>query len=340
MLPINQIIQGDCLEVMRRLPDSSIDLILCDPPYFRVKADWWDNQWANDAKFLEWITQLTEQWQRLLKPNGSLYCFASPKMAARVEVTIGQHFNILNNIRWDKTNLANGGRHKASHKEGLRSYFCAQESIIFAEQFGADSNAKGESGYSQKCDELKSFVFEPLRAYLDGERERAGVKPAQIIEWFAAHGYPKYATARHSFSRSQWELPTKEAYLRLRQCFKELGNPEYEALRSEYEALRSEYEALRRPFGVTAKVPYTDTWAFDCVPPRKNKHSCEKPAVMLDHIISASSLADQVVLDCFAGSGSTLISAQKLRRNFIGIEIDPHWVQVATTAIGGKNASL
>ena len=83
-----RLIHGDCLDVMETLSDSSIDLILTDPPYFRVKGDAWDRQWDRPCAFLAWLDQCAEQWQRLLKPNGSLYVFASPQMAARVEVVV------------------------------------------------------------------------------------------------------------------------------------------------------------------------------------------------------------------------------------------------------------
>ena len=55
---------------------------------------------------------------------------------------------------------------------------------------------------------------------------------------------------------------------------------------------------------------------------------------MLEHIISASTRPGALVLDCFAGSGSTLAAAKKLGRNFMGIEIDPHWVDVCQKNLG------
>jgi site-specific DNA-methyltransferase (adenine-specific) len=316
-MTINQIIQGDCLEVMRSMPDNSVDLIITDPPYFKVKSDWWDRQWSDADKFLAWIDQLAEQWARLLKPNGSLYCFASPKMSARVEVTIGRRFNVLNNIRWDKKD--HPGRHKGAFKEGLRCYFGASESIIFAEHFGADNSAKGEAGYEQECDKLRGFVFEPLRAYLDGERQRSKTPHRKVIAHLGMSGHDS-----HFFSPVQWKLPLEDQYLAMRELFGSgyLARP--------YESLRQQYEELRRPFNVTAQVPYTDTWTYPTVQSYKGKHVCEKPAAMLEDMINASSKPGTIVLDSFAGSGSTLIAAQKLGRQFIGIEIDPHWVNVAT----------
>lgn len=115
--------QGDCLELMRKLPDNSIDLICTDPPYFKTKSGqgvdgWWDNQWDKPDEFLKWIDKLAEQWQRVLKANGSLYCFASHRMSAQVEVQLAKRFNMLTRITWNKGDLPTGGRHKSCSKEG------------------------------------------------------------------------------------------------------------------------------------------------------------------------------------------------------------------------------
>ena len=55
---------------------------------------------------------------------------------------------------------------------------------------------------------------------------------------------------------------------------------------------------------------------------------------MMAHIINASSRPNSVVLDCFCGSGNTLVAAKKHGRHFIGIDIDPHWVDVARGKVG------
>ena len=341
-----EITQGDCLEIMRGMPDNSIDLICTDPPYFKVKADWWDRQWETPGGFLKWLDSLAEQWQRILKPNGSLYCFASPKMAARVEVKLGERFNVLNRVTWAKP--AHSTKAEMNPKEWQRLYFPVSESIIFAEHYGADNMAKGEAGYAAKCDELRGFVFEPLRAYLDGERERAGLSVRQVAEHYQKKTGTKTVTGAASnwFVHPEHGLPSESTYKWLQQAFPgyftrphEELRQQYEELRQQYEELRQQYEELRRPFSVTADVPYTDVWTFPTVQAYPGKHPCEKPAAMLEHIITASSRPGAVVLDCFAGSGSTLVAAKKLGRNYVGIEIDPHWVAMARQRLGDFSAT-
>ena len=317
----DSIINADCLEAMKFIPDNSIDLICTDPPYFKVKKDSWDRQWDKPKEFLSWLDSIAEQWQRILKPNGSLYCFASPRMAARVEVMLGDRFNVVNRITWQKPPFST--KAEMFVKEDLRGFFPASESIIFCEHYGADNIAKGEAGYGAKCDELRGFVFEPLRAYLDGERKRAGVGHRYIIE--KVLGLTGHDS--HYFSSVQWKIPTLEHYDKLQQATNHFTRP-YEDLRLEYEDLRLEYEDLRRPFSVTAEVPYTDVWTYPTVNYYPGKHPCEKPIAMLEHIITASSREGAVVLDSFGGSASTVLAAINTNRRYICIEKDPDYFEV------------
>jgi adenine-specific DNA-methyltransferase len=104
-LQLDVLYNEDCLLGMQRLPDNSVDLIATDPPYFRVKGESWDRQWKDSARFIEWIGYLCEQWARVLKPNGSLYVFASRAMCRKVEAEIEKRFSVLNRITWVKASV-------------------------------------------------------------------------------------------------------------------------------------------------------------------------------------------------------------------------------------------
>ena len=312
------------------MPDNSIDAIITDPPYFKVKGEDWDNQWDKPHEFIAWVGELTAEFERLLKPNGSLYVFASPQMAARVEVELSKRFNILNHITWRKgrAGLKVQGWSQKTEKEALRAFIPETEKIIFAEHYNSDHIAKGEAGYLTKCDELRGFVFEPLRAYLHGEWERAGLtkKDADIATGTQMAG--------HWFTRSQWALPTEAHYLALREAANKAGGEylrkeyedlrkEYEDLRKEYEDLRKEYEDLRRPFNVTNKDQWSDVWEFDPVQAYPGKHPCEKPLPLLMHMLKASTKPGSVVFDPFTGGGSMGHACHEMNRVFIGAEKCP-----------------
>ena len=138
--------------------------------------------------------------------------------------------------------------------------------------------------------------------------------------------------ASHWFTTSQWTLPTAENYEWLRK--------DYEILHVEYEKLATEFETLRRPFSVTDDVQFNDVWNFATVPPAPGKHPSEKPLDLMKHIIQASTKPGALVLDCFAGSGTTCEAAKLLGRGFIGIEKDAHWADVCRRAVAqpGTNA--
>ena len=327
---------GDAVDTLASMPESSVDLILTDPPYHRVKGEAWDRQWKTDADYLSWLGTVADGWRRVLKPNGSLYCFASPRMAARVEVLIGERFNVLNSVVWRKPDANCDRRHVAQviDRNVTRGWFPQTERIVFAEHYGADNMAKGEAGYAAKCDELRGFVFEPLRAYFDSEKRRCGISNEQIMDGMAARGVGRFMFARHTFSRSQWQLPTREQYDAARDLFDTFAKTG-EDLRREYEDLRREYEDLRRPFSVTADVPYTDVWTFPTVPARKGKHPCEKPADMIRHMIRASSRPGAVVLDTFAGSGVVGMVAAAEGRQAILVERDAGYADIIRRRLAG-----
>jgi len=312
-----RLILGDCIEAMREMDEGSVDLILTDPPYFRVKTEAWDRQWGNDGEFLAWLDECAAEWERLLRPNGSLYVFASPRMAAQVEVRLAARFNVLNRIRWVK----DAGWHKKAQKEALRSWLSPWEEIIFAEQYGSDGSVLRDSGYGAACATLHAGVFEPLRRYLVGERDAAGISNREVDAFLGTNGM-----AGHYFGASQWALPTEDVYEQLRVLFNRGERDdhlrrEYEDLRREYEDLRREYEDLRRPFSASDEA--TDVWNFPTVKPYAGKHPCEKPISLLAHIVAASTRPGALVLDCFMGSGATGEAALSLGREFVGIERDP-----------------
>ena len=129
--------------------------------------------------------------------------------------------------------------------------------------------------------------------------------------------------AGHWFETVQWTLPTEENYKWLQELFNyEHLKKEYDELKKEYDELKKEYDELRRTFTISADVPYTDVWDFKAVLAYEGKHPCEKPQNLLKHIIEASSKEGDLILDPFAGSGSTAEACMNTNRRFIIIEQD------------------
>jgi adenine-specific DNA-methyltransferase len=304
---------GDCLEILPTLP--KVDAVITDPPYFKVKGDYWDNQWDTADGFLSWMRLVVGALSDRLEANGSLYLFASPQMASRVESVIRGRLSVLANITWNKGARRKGAAGSGVDVTSLRTFWQASsERIIFAEPYGSDEVAEGEAGYTTACENTKRGIFGD---YLRGEFQRAGVTNRAIAALFPS------ATGGLTGCVSNWLIgyncPTKEQYQKMRE-FLNVDGGEY--LKREYEYLKREYEDLRRPFNVTDKDQWGDVWEFDPPPPYPDRHPCEKPLPLLRHMLKASTKPGAVVLDAFVGSGSCGDAALGMERNFIGIEKD------------------
>lgn len=313
----NEVYCMDALELLGNLEDGSVDLIVTDPPYNIGKAAW--DIWETPASFLAWLDEHLREMRRVLKPNGSLYLFADTRFAAQVELTVGIHLHVLNSITWVKRE----GWHNKASKDNIRGYFPQTERVIFAEQYGADMDytdaiVDGERTYWDALERVKVGVF---GAYLKREFQAAGVSNREIAALFPSR------TGGLTGCVSNWllglNIPTAEQYHTMRQYLNERGG---DYLRREYDELRREYDELRRPFFASDARPYTDVWEYKTVNTYPGKHPCEKPLDMLMDIITTSSRAGALVLDCFAGSGATLHAARNLGRDYIGGDMDAYWV--------------
>jgi len=312
------------------LADGSVSLMTLDFPYFGVKEDAWDNAWPTPEAFTDWMGGVLSKCRRVLAPNGSIYVFAASQvrggltMATRVEVEVARHFSVLTRITWRKP----FSRAEHTEKETLRAPFPASEAIIFAEQKGSDAIALGESKHIAKNDELRGFVFEPLRTWFRGQVAAHGITSRRLN---AAIGSSPTGggMASHYLGEIQFEIPTEKMYARIRAAFPGAFEREYEDLRREYENLQRQYEALRRPFSVSAEVPYTDVWTYETVNTYPGKHPCEKPEDLARDIVRASSRPGGLVADFFCGSGAFLAAAVAEGRRAVGCDMDPHWAEQA-----------
>jgi len=322
------LVNADSLHYIGTLPDNSIDLIVTDPPYFKVKPNDWDNQWKGDEDYLRWLDRCLAEYARVLKPAGSIYLFCGHRLASDIEVMMRSRFNILNHIIWAKP----WGRWNGCNKESLRAYFPSTERVLFAEHYLGPYTGK-QNDYESKSTELKQHVMTPLIEYFRDARDALGVTTKEIAE---ATG--KKNMASHWFGLSQWSLPNEVDYQKLQALFRriaiekhlkqKLEHPHhqlvatYQSLNRKYSELLEEYKTLRRYFSVSASVPYTDVWMHKPVQFYPGKHPCEKPADMLKQIISASSKPGDIVADFFMGSGSTVKAAMELGRRAIGVELE------------------
>ena len=118
---------GDCLELMKNIPDGSVDLVLTDPPYgMAFKSNHRKekyNEIQND-KSLEWLERYISECCRVLKNNSAIYCFCSWHNVDVFKQAIEKKFKIKNILIWEKNNTSMG--------DLKGSYAPKYEMIIFA----------------------------------------------------------------------------------------------------------------------------------------------------------------------------------------------------------------
>ena len=194
-LNINEIHQGDCVELLKKLPDNSVDLIFADPPYNlqlngelhrpnQTKVDAVNDAWDKfDSKEIYDI--FTEQWltecRRVLKPTGSFWVIGTYHNIFRVG-TILQNvgFWMLNDIVWVKPN-------PMPNFKGTR-FNNAHETLIWASKSQKSSYTFHYHAMKVANDDLqmRSDWFIPIcqgeeRIKVNGVKAHSTQKPAELL---------------------------------------------------------------------------------------------------------------------------------------------------------------
>jgi modification methylase len=183
---LDRIIEGDCVESLRRLPSASVDLVFADPPYnlqlentlTRPDAsvvDAVDDDWDKFASFADY-DRFTRLWlaecRRVLKPNGTLFVIGSYHNIFRVGAALQDlGFWLLNDIVWRKANPMPNFRG--------RRFTNAHETLIWASR---DAKAKGYTfnyealkAGNEDC-QARSDWFLPLCTGAERLKDEAGGK--------------------------------------------------------------------------------------------------------------------------------------------------------------------
>ncbi|MBX9575609.1 MAG: site-specific DNA-methyltransferase [Caulobacteraceae bacterium] len=157
-LPVDQVLRGDCLEVLRGLPDASVDMVFADPPYNlqlggdllrpdNSKVDAVDDDWDKFSDFAAYDA-FTRAWmaecRRVLKPEGTIWVIGSYHNVFRLGTAIQDlGFWVLNDVVWRKSN-------PMPNFKGTR-FTNAHETLIWA------ARSRDQKRYTFNYDALKAF---------------------------------------------------------------------------------------------------------------------------------------------------------------------------------------
>ncbi len=316
------------MDILRALPDKCVDLVLTDPPYFRVVSNEWDRQWKDISEFSKWVGEIGAELQRVMKDNASLYWFCDDKAMAYCQVSLDLHFSLINSLVWQKP-----GGLAVKGIMNNRSYATMTERCLFYEKKGASGMPATGNERIHSMPENFQSIKDFMRRERDKLMEAKGFKTKKEVSDFLTEllGHSAHS---HYFADSQFCIPNKENYKKLRGTG--FFHREYEDFHREYEDLRREYEDLRRVWN-----PHTEALeVLEYTPIPGEIHPTQKPIPLISFLLERSSKEGALVLDPFSGSGTTAIAAHRLGRRFICVEKDAEYHAASVERLNRERQQL
>ena len=279
MTEMNRVILGDCIEELSKLSEKSVDLLIADPPYWKVIGEEWDYQWRTEQDYVNWSIEWIKEASRVLRYGGSFYLFGYFRTLA----LLVPHFDDLGldlrqQILVDKGMRAVSGRATKNYK----MFPNTTESILFM------------------IKDNKQFI----KPYLKKHQEKAGLTAKEINEALGVKSNGGGMWSIYTGNNVCEQFPTEELWSKLQGV---LG-------------FDLSYERVAQTFN--PQMGLTDIWRDIDFYKEKRVHSTQKPLPLIKRLILASSNEGDLVLDPFAGSGSTAIASLLLNRDIITIEKD------------------
>ncbi len=120
--------EGDCLRVLSSSEIPEMDLVVADPPYWKVIGEKWDYQWRTEEDYIEWSRKWMTMIYRKLRIGGTFYLFGYFRMLALLLPVLREiGFSLRQQIIVDKGMKAVAGRATKNYK----MFPCVTESILF-----------------------------------------------------------------------------------------------------------------------------------------------------------------------------------------------------------------
>lgn len=118
---INKVINGDCLEVMKEMPDKSVDCIITDPPFFMPAAHYasrvhWQRNYGDLTPLKVFWNEIVKDFRRILKDDGHLFVFSNCDSYPVFYEPTYNHFDKLKSIVWNKGKVGLGRIFRNQHE--------------------------------------------------------------------------------------------------------------------------------------------------------------------------------------------------------------------------------
>lgn len=304
-----ELMQGDCLQLMKGIPDGSVDLVLADPPYGNINGI---NLKGWTAHTTEWDSSIDSksmfsEYERVLRKNGVIILFSMSPYTS--ELRCGKYTNVefAYPLIWKKNHFAN----PLSAKKAPVSYF--EDISVFYKVHDRQ-------------------LLNPLRAYFAKVIEFIGASSCKDVNRVLGH-----RRAEHAFyvDTMQFSLCAEKTYQELIDRF---GIDRMEGFKT-----FAECEEIERTFKRTFNLPSDCRYMGNVLEFKKDYqgyHPTQKPVALLECLVRTYTNEGDLVLDNCMGSGSTGVACMNTGRRFIGIELDPGYFEIAKARIADHQMSM
>lgn len=202
-LKLDIVYNEDCLQGLRKIPSESIDLIIADPPYFKVVGESWDYKHSTIQEYINWTSQYLSEIYRVLRKGGSFYLFGYFRILSRlISITEDIGLELRQQIIVDKGIKAIAGRATKNYK----MFPNTTESILF---FIKDS---------------KPYIKNLLKQ----RQKDLGLKSKEINEKLGVKSNGGGMWSIYTGDNMCKQLPTKELWLKLCEIL-DIKNVNYES---------------------------------------------------------------------------------------------------------------
>ena len=302
---LNYTEQGDCLELMKDIPDGSIDMILCDLPYGNINGmvlKGWDSKTTSWDSKLDGCALFTE-YERVLRKNGTIVLFSMCPYTS--ELRSGSYTNIkfAYPLIWKKDHFAS----PFSAKKAPVSYF-EDISVFYKVHDGQ--------------------LLNPLRPYFAKILDFIGFSSCKDVNNALGH-----RRAEHVFyiNSTQFSLCTEKTY---RELIDKFHIDEMDGFKT-----FGECEKIERTFKRTFNLPEGCGHLGNVLEFKKDYqglHPTQKPVALLEYLIKIYTNKGEIVLDNCMGSGSTCVACIRTGRKYIGFELDEKYHTIAQERIAAE----
>ena len=300
------LIKGDCLIESDKIESGSVDLILTDLPYGNMNTDGGRKLGINGWDIAIEPKKVFEIANRILRKNGKMVLFSQEPYTTKLITEAINNVSFNYRATWEKDNFAVA----LGAKVNMVSF--TEDVLIFS-----------------KTIEDKSE--HPLQDYFYDEFIKSGISVKEYCNELGT----KHAS--HFFTKGMQFRTPNEKYLKQLQDLTGFFNITIEEVKQKQKEF---LEYNRTKFASTFNLWEGNKFKSNILKYKKDydgHHPTQKPILLLEDLINTFSNENDLVVDLTMGSGSTGVAAQNTNRNFIGIEMDDKYFDIATNRISNLN---